>query len=142
MSLGILLSVYACKVFTNNEKYRYLKTYLLLLVAVFCYQGSIAIFPMIILAYYAIVEKYDWKTYIKLIIKLMLIYGSLMLLNMMFSKFLFNGTRFEMGAVSITLSNLITTAKHLVVRLAKCFIAIYAYRNISNNFNYFMYCKK
>lgn len=115
MSLGILLSVYACKVFTNNEKYRYLKSYLLLLVAVFCYQGSIAIFPMIILTYYAIVEKYDWKTYLKLIIKLMLIYGSLMLLNMMFSKFLFNGTRFEMGAVSITLSNLITTAKNLVV---------------------------
>ena len=57
MSLGILLSVYACKVFTNNEKYRYLKSYLLLLVAVFCYQGSIAIFPMIILTYYAIIEK-------------------------------------------------------------------------------------
>lgn len=115
MSLGILLSVYACKVITNNEKYKYFKSYLILLLAVFCYQGSIAIFPMIILTYFAIVEKCDWKTYIKLIIKLMLIYGSLMLINIMVTRFLFNGTRFEIGTISVTLTDIIATAKNLVV---------------------------
>ena len=90
MSLGILLSVYACKIITDGERYKFIKAYLVLLVAVFCYQGSIAIFPMIILTYYFLTEKYSTKNYAKFIIQIVLIYGSLMLINMAFSKFLFN----------------------------------------------------
>lgn len=115
MSLGILLSVYACKIITDGERYKFIKAYLVLLVAVFCYQGSIAIFPMIILTYYFLTEKYSTKNYAKFIIQIALIYGSLMLINMAFSKFLFNGGRMQVGITSVSLLDILGAAKNLVV---------------------------
>ena len=115
MSLGILLSVYACKIIVEGKKYKFIKAYLTLLVAVFCYQGSIAIFPMIILSYYFLTEKYNTKNYAKFIIQIMLIYGSLMLINMAFSKILFNNGRMQIGETAILLSNIFGAINGLVV---------------------------
>lgn len=116
MSLGILLSVYACKIIVEGEKYKFIKAYLILLVAVFCYQGSIAIFPMIMLSYYFLTEKYNTKNYAKFIIQIVLIYGSLMLINMAFSKILFNNNgRMQIGLIQISLSNILKAANELIV---------------------------
>lgn len=115
MSLGILLSVYACKIIVEGEKYKFIKAYLILLVAVFCYQGSIAIFPMIVLSYYFLTEKYNTKNYAKFIIQIMIIYGSLMLINMAFSKILFNNGRMQIGETAISLSNIFGAINGLVV---------------------------
>ena len=118
MCLGILLSVIASKVIVKKEKYAFLKAFLILLMAVFCYQGTIAIFPMILLTYYAIIEPVSFKEYIKLVIKFALIYGIVMLTNIVFVKILFpSGSRIQIGASGVVLSfdSILKWLKYIVV---------------------------
>lgn len=115
MSLGILLSILACKIIINKEKNAWTKAVLVLLVAVYCYQGSIAIFPMILLTYYAIIEPLKFKEYIKMTIKAAIIYGLLMFSTVLYTKIFFGGSRIQIGAAEIKILDLLSSCKVLVL---------------------------
>lgn len=115
MSLGILLSILACKIIVSKETYCWLKAVLLLFIGVFCYQGSIAIFPMIILTYYAVKEKINIKEYAKITIKSAIIYGILMLSTVLYSKLIFGGSRIQISADSVNITDLFNAFKQIVI---------------------------
>lgn len=98
MSLGIFLSVQCAKIIIYDEKNKYVKTFLLGLIVVFCYQGSLAFLPMIVIFYKLFFEKDTLKQNIKDIFKISIIYIILMLLTIIYSKVLFGVTRTQIGA--------------------------------------------
>ena len=114
-ALGILLSVIAAKVIINNEKYAYAKASIIILIAVFCYQGSIAIFPMLVLLDKLLFKKDKWKNDFIGLIKIVLIYGISMFLTILFAKFIMGGSRITMDSTLIDVSNIIKWLKELVI---------------------------
>ena len=114
-ALGILLSVIAAKVIINNEKYAYAKTLIIILIAVFCYQGSIAIFPMLVFLDKLLFKKDKWKNDFIGLIKIVLIYGISMFLTILFAKFIMGGSRITMDSTLIDVSNIIKWLKELVI---------------------------
>jgi len=115
MALGILLSILACRMIFNNEKYCWIKAILMLFIGVFCYQGSIAIFPIILLTYYAVIKPLKIKEYVKLTIKAAITYGVLMFLSIIYVKVFFCGSRIQIGAIPIELNNILDSLKYLVI---------------------------
>lgn len=115
LALGILLSVFAAKIIIDKEKYAYVKSIILIIIAVFCYQGSIAIFPMILLTYKLLFEKNNLKDNFIEIVKLALIYGMAMLLTIIFAKFLMGGSRITVNYTQIDILNIFHWFKELVI---------------------------
>ena len=65
MCLGVLFNVIAVKLMVDNPKHKYIKIFLALLVAVFCYQGLLNMFPVLAILVYIvkqIVDKREYKT--------------------------------------------------------------------------------
>ena len=115
MSLGVVLSTIAAKVIIDEEKNKYIKAFLLIVVAVFCYQGSIAIFPIIVLTYKMLFETNCAKENIKVIISITLTYGIAMLLTILFSKFIMSGSRIQIFASTFDFNNLTFWLKELII---------------------------
>ena len=120
--LGILLSVMACKemIAKKESKLWFLKVFLLLLLAVFCYQGTIAIFPIVLFTYYAIVEPLKFKDYFKLAIIVTLIYGIVMACNITYAcVFISDGSRLQIHSEDLqqtfSFDNIFKQLKYLVV---------------------------
>ena len=114
-SLGILLSVIATRIIINNEKYAYIKASIIILISVFCYQGSISIFPMLVLTDKLLLKKDNWKNNFIGVIKIILIYGISMLLTILFAGIIMGGSRIKMDSSLIDMSNIIKWLKDLVV---------------------------
>lgn len=89
MCLGVLFNVIAVKIMVDNPKYKYLKIFLALLVAVFSYQGLLNMFPVLAILVYIvkqIKEKGETKKKVKEffieMIKLAIIVGILLGLSL------------------------------------------------------------
>ena len=115
LALGILLSVIAAKVIISNEKYAHVKALIIIIIAVFCYQGSIAIFPMLVLMDKLLFKTNKVKNDFIEVIKIILIYGIAMLLTILFAEFVMGGSRITMNPSSIDISNIITWVKELAI---------------------------
>ena len=115
LALGVLLSVIAAKIVINNEKYKYLKAFIIIIISAFCYQGSIAIFPMIVFTYKFLFENNKLKNNIVDFIKVVLIYGISMLLTILFAEFIMGGSRITMQMDRISISNILYWIYELVV---------------------------
>ena len=113
--LSILLSVLASKIIIENEKHAYTKATLLIIFSAFCYQGSIVVFPMLLITYYILFKKDNIKNVAITTIKIALIYGLAMFLNILFSSLLFTTTRIKMGYVGLDLATIIDAAYNLVI---------------------------
>lgn len=65
MCLGVLLNVIAIKIMVESPKHKYLKIFTTLLIATFCYQGVLNMFPVLAMLTYIvkqIVDKREYKT--------------------------------------------------------------------------------
>ncbi len=90
MWLGVLLTVLAIKVFLKDNSFKtYLKTFLLLFVALNCYQSVILIFIPIVL-FFKILEEKSFKAFIITLFKTSLIVLTNLLLGYILIKFLSN----------------------------------------------------
>lgn len=127
LALGILLSIVSTKMIIDKQQYGYIKATILLVIAAFCYQGSIAIFPMFLFAYYLLFEKDNIKTKIITQVKISLIYGITMLLTILYSNILFESTRIQIGNVEFSFYNIWNSMYKLLV---KSFNIIPAYMHI------------
>ena len=63
MCLGVLFNVIAIKFMVDNPKCKYIKIFLVLLVAVFCYQGVLNMFPVIAILVYIVKQILDKREY-------------------------------------------------------------------------------
>ena len=115
LALGVLLSIVAAKTIIDNEEYKYIKAFMLILIAVFLYQGSISIFPMVVLAYKLLFQKNSIKEDFIDIVKVAIIYGICMLLSILFAWFIKEGSRITMHIDQISISNILNWLKNLVV---------------------------
>lgn len=115
MSLGVLLSVFAVKIIVENVRYRYVKAIFILCIAVFCYQGSIAIFPMLLLTYYFLLKPLTGKRKVMVIIKIAFIYGIAMLLTLLYCKFLIGNSRIHINMGMFSLEENLWNLKYLVI---------------------------
>ena len=85
MTLGILLSVISSKIIVDKEKYSFIKAGIVLVIAAFCYQGSIVIFPMFLMTYILLFENVSVKDKFISIVKIALLYGFAMFLTILYS---------------------------------------------------------
>ena len=115
LALGILLSVIAAKVIIDDEKYKYIKAGIMIIIAVFCYQGSIAIFPMIVLTYKLLFQNNSLKKDFIDVVKIVIIYGISMLLTILFAELLMGGSRIQMDLNQFDISNILYWLNELVV---------------------------
>ncbi len=63
MCLGILLNVMAVKLMIDSPKHKYLKIFFVLLLAVFCYQGLLNMFPVLAILVYIVKQMVDKREY-------------------------------------------------------------------------------
>lgn len=63
MCLGVLFNVIAVKLMIDNPKHKYIKIFLSLLVAVFCYQGLLNMFPVLAILVYIVKQIVDKREY-------------------------------------------------------------------------------
>lgn len=63
MCLGVFLDVLAIKFMVENPKYKYLKIFIVLLVATLCYQGVLNIFPILAILVHIIGQIIDKREY-------------------------------------------------------------------------------
>ena len=63
MCLGVLFNVIAVKLMVDNPKHKYIKIFLALLVAVFCYQGLLNMFPVLAILVYIVKQIVDKREY-------------------------------------------------------------------------------
>ena len=63
MCLGVLFNVIAIKIMIDKPKHKYIKIFLSLLVAVFCYQGLLNMFPVLAILVYIVKELVDKREY-------------------------------------------------------------------------------
>ena len=63
MCLGVLFNVIAVKLMIDNPKHKYIKIFLALLVAVFCYQGLLNMFPVLAILVYIVKQIVDKREY-------------------------------------------------------------------------------
>ena len=63
MCLGVLFNVIAVKLMIDNPKHKYIKIFLSLLVAVFCYQGLLNMFPVLAMLVYIVKQIVDKREY-------------------------------------------------------------------------------
>ena len=90
MCLSIFLSVMAARTFTSNEKYKTIKSIILVIIATFCYQGAVNIFlPLTILFLFIDKNRKTAKEMVKQIVLACVIIGVAYLINV-FSIYLIN----------------------------------------------------
>ena len=116
MALAILFTMIIVKINIKDEKNKYVKTFLLGLIVVFCYQGALALFPIIVLTYKLLFEKNTIKQNIKEIIKISILYIFLMVIPILYTKLLFNGSRLQVGAAEVNISDILFWIKQLAVK--------------------------
>lgn len=63
MCLGVLLNVLAVKLMLDSPKHKYLKIFFVLLLAVFCYQGLLNMFPVLAILVYIVKQIVDEREY-------------------------------------------------------------------------------
>ncbi len=63
MCLGVLLVVISSKIIIENKKYKYIKSFVLLLLAGISYQGTINIFPVLVILLYIVKQLIDVREY-------------------------------------------------------------------------------
>ena len=63
MCLGVFLNVFAIKVMIDSPKHKYIKIFCLLLIATFCYQGVLNMFPVLAMLTYIVKELVDKREY-------------------------------------------------------------------------------
>ncbi len=63
MCLGVLFNVIAIKFMVDNPKCKYIKIFLALLVAVFCYRGVLNMFPVLAILVYIVKQILDKREY-------------------------------------------------------------------------------
>ena len=63
MCLGVLLNVIAVKLMIESPKHKYTKIFLVLLLAVFCYQGLLNMFPILAILVYIVKQIVDKREY-------------------------------------------------------------------------------
>ena len=63
MCLGVFFNVIAIKFMVDNPKCKYIKIFLALLVAVFCYQGVLNMFPVLAILVYIVKQIVDKREY-------------------------------------------------------------------------------
>lgn len=63
MCLGVLFNVIAIKFMVDNPKCKYIKIFSALLVAVFCYQGVLNMFPVLAILVYIVKQILDKREY-------------------------------------------------------------------------------
>ena len=114
-ALGVLLSVIAAKMITDKKEYGFIKAGLLIVVAAFCYQGAIAVFPMLIFVYTLLFEDNKPKKDLATIIKVAVIYGISMLLTILFSKLIMGGSRINMDLTRTSLESILYWIKELAI---------------------------
>ena len=114
MALGILLSIIIVKENIENDKHKYIKTFLIGLITVFCYQGALSIFPMLVLTYKLLLEKNTLRENIKETVKISAIYITLMTISVLYTIILFGSSRIQVGAESISLVNILFWINQLV----------------------------
>lgn len=115
LAFGVLLSILAAKIVIDDEKYKYIKAFIIIVIAAFCYQGSIAIFPMIVFTYELLFQKNSVKKNFAHLVKTTVIYGIAMLLTILFAEIIMGGSRIRMDAAQISSTNIIYWLKELVV---------------------------
>lgn len=115
LALGVLLSILAAKIVIDDEKYKYIKAFIIIVIAAFCYQGSIAIFPMVVFTYELLFQKNSTKNNFAHLVKTTVIYGIAMLLTILFAEIIMGGSRIRMDATQISSTNIIYWLKDLVV---------------------------
>ena len=116
LAIGIYLSILAAKFIIDNEKYKYVKAMLVLIVAAFCYQGSIAIFPMLIMTHYLLLDRNNLKESIKNIVIAAIIYGVAMLSTIIFCNVFFYTTRIQVANADLTLQGIFEALYILIVK--------------------------
>ena len=114
MALGVLLSVIACKIIVDDEEHMYIKASIILIIAAFCYQGSIAIFPMLLIIYY-VLKNNSLKDIVKNAIKSVLLYVLAMVTNLIFCNIVFSSTRLQIGNYIPKISNIIEMLYDLII---------------------------
>ena len=116
LALGVLLSIIACNIIIKKQPHYYVKSFLLLVIAAFCYQGSIAVFPILLMTYYLLFDKKNIKGNIIIIAKAALIYGLSMLLTILYSNVLFHNTRILMSSQGLDLKIILETINALIIK--------------------------
>ena len=111
----MLLSILAAKIVIDDEKYKYIKAFIIIVIAAFCYQGSIAVFPMIVFTYELLFQRNSDKKNFVHLVKTTVIYGIAMLLTILFAEIIMGGSRIRMDAAQISSTNIIYWLKELVV---------------------------
>ncbi len=116
MSLGILINAIIIKVNLENQKNKYIITFLLGLIAAFCYQGTLAIFPICILTYKLLLEKNTIKEDIKEVLIISILYIILMIIPLIYTKVLFGVSRLDMGVIPFSIKNILMWLRELVIK--------------------------
>lgn len=115
LAFGVLLSIIAAKIVIDDEKYKYIKSLIIIIIAAFCYQGSIAIFPMIVFTYKLLFENNGAKNDFTHLLKITVIYGIAMLLTILFAEFIMGGSRIRLDATQISGTNIMYWLKELTM---------------------------
>ena len=95
LSMGIYMSVETARIIIEGEKNKYIKAILVLIIGAFCYQGSVAIFPMIIMLYFLLLDNKNLRNSIKEIITAAVIYGLAVLSTIVFVKIISDSPRIQ-----------------------------------------------
>ncbi len=84
MCLSVMLSILAARIFTKKTKFCYLKSFLLVVLATFCYQGAVNVFlPLTILFLFIDKDKKSVKELVKDVVISCLIIGIAYILNIL-----------------------------------------------------------
>ncbi len=93
MSISILLQIIASTIFINKGKNYYIKTLVLLLISIICYQGTITFFPLIVTVLLLIKYKFDYKKILIEMIKVIAIMCIVVAANFIIIKVIENITK-------------------------------------------------
>lgn len=112
MCLSLLLVICAAKRTIAKKKHHYLETLLFLILATFCYQGVLTVFPVLFFLFYIIKqlkEKGKWKEHFKEIILEGLKYFAILivaiLINTLFVQIIVNVFEKDVSKISILVGN-------------------------------------
>lgn len=89
MAISILISLIASRIFVERKQYYLPKTFLLLLMGIFCYQGTVSSF-FIFTILFILIGKYDMKESLKKLLLAIAILGIVCIANLLFVKVISN----------------------------------------------------
>lgn len=115
LGLSMLLTIWAFKLMITEEKHNLAKSIIVLIMAVFCYQGSIALFPTLVITYYCFIKPVKLKEAIPIIIKSLISYVLIMAITVAFVKIIYGGSRIQIFAFPILLKDIAKALKFLVI---------------------------